>query len=335
MKRGALAASCGRGSVSRLVLSKQLCPFPTALPVKDGVERRRFHTDSLCCPISNRVLAFRSLSTPPLTGRTSDSLENFRKGGDILTIGSAKRFLFQTLQNAMNFRGNQSARARQRNDERPPVTQARFPRQQSARLQPVENARQRRTLVRERTMQIGDGRIPRFGEMTEDMRFRLGEIRHVAGDVESNTMSRAVNPEDQLKLHSTISYYTIMNDIEFAAAFEDCSLPPEQFHHRDHIRLAWIYFHRYGPAAGARIAESIRRYAAHLGKSDKYHETMTQAWMRLVQHAAASSPSFDGMLDRCPWLLDKTYLHRFYSQDLLNSEQAKVSFVSEDRSSLP
>jgi hypothetical protein len=37
-----------------------------------------------------------------------------------------------------------------------------------------------------------------------------------------------------------------MTDEEFLRAFEACELSNGCFHHRDHIRLAWIYVHRYG-----------------------------------------------------------------------------------------
>ena len=32
-----------------------------------------------------------------------------------------------------------------------------------------------------------------------------------------------------------------MDDREFVAAVEACTLPPEQFPHRAHVRLAWLY----------------------------------------------------------------------------------------------
>ncbi len=32
-----------------------------------------------------------------------------------------------------------------------------------------------------------------------------------------------------------------MTDDEFLAAFEDCTLPFEQWHHRAHVRVAFLY----------------------------------------------------------------------------------------------
>ncbi len=129
-----------------------------------------------------------------------------------------------------------------------------------------------------------------------------------------------------------------MTDEEFVDAFETCRLPNERFHHRDHLRLAWIYLRRYGARdAPARIAESIRRYAAHHGKPEKYHETLTVAWLRLVANSAARSAAlgFEDLLAASPELLDKNTLHRYYSPELLALESARTQFVPPDRQTLP
>ena len=105
-----------------------------------------------------------------------------------------------------------------------------------------------------------------------------------------------------------------MTDIEFVEAFETCRLPNELFHHRDHLRLAWMYLQRYGASdAAARLRESIRRYAAHHGASGKYHETVTVAWLRLLAHAARRSGalSFDQLVAAYPELPDKNMLYGY------------------------
>jgi hypothetical protein len=128
-----------------------------------------------------------------------------------------------------------------------------------------------------------------------------------------------------------------MTDQEFVKAFETCRLPNESFHHRDHLRLAWIYLRTYGRDASARIGASIRRYAAFHGKSDKYHETVTVAWMLLLAEQAASAPeaSFEQILTQRPELLDKNTLHQYYSPELLASSAARLDFVAPDRKPLP
>jgi hypothetical protein len=127
-----------------------------------------------------------------------------------------------------------------------------------------------------------------------------------------------------------------MNDSEFVRAFEACELSNESFHHRDHIRLAWIYLQRYGEQeAGTRIAASIRNFAAHFGKTDKYHETMTIAWLRLVAHESKGRTTLEEALAASPMLLEKRTLAGYYSDGLLQSDRAKQEFVDPDLMPLP
>ena|SRR5438445_6803077 len=92
-----------------------------------------------------------------------------------------------------------------------------------------------------------------------------------------------------------------MNDSEFVRAVERCEFPKESFHHRDHIRLAWIYLRQCDRGeAERRMADTIRRFAAHHGVTDKYHETITLAWMRLVAHATGAGARCDASGSRRP-----------------------------------
>jgi hypothetical protein len=125
-----------------------------------------------------------------------------------------------------------------------------------------------------------------------------------------------------------------MSDEEFVRAFESCELSPDAFHHRDHIRLAAIYVSRHGTAeATERFKASLRRFAANIGKSDKYHETITVAWIQLVAHAMTTKPG--GAPSDFAELLDKNYIGRFYSPVLLATAAARTDFVEPDRTPLP
>jgi len=127
----------------------------------------------------------------------------------------------------------------------------------------------------------------------------------------------------------------LASDLEFAQAFERFEIPNEGFHHRDHIRLAWIYLKLYGPIEGAaRISAAIRKFAAHHGKSEKYHETVTAAWMCLVAQACHCS-SFTEVTTEFPQFLDKSFLAEFYSTELLQTESARQTFVDPDKKPLP
>ena len=51
-----------------------------------------------------------------------------------------------------------------------------------------------------------------------------------------------------------------MNDRAFIDAFERCALPNGSFHHRDHVRLAWLYLRHLPPLeALARFATALKR----------------------------------------------------------------------------
>ena len=71
------------------------------------------------------------------------------------------------------------------------------------------------------------------------------------------------------------------SDEEFLRAFEDLSFPADLFHHGEHIRVAWLYLKSSDASRAAeRMSEGIRRFANHHGATQKYHHTLTLAWIR-------------------------------------------------------
>src|SRR5262249_16040098 len=89
-----------------------------------------------------------------------------------------------------------------------------------------------------------------------------------------------------------------------------------------------------GDEACERIAASIRAYAGHLGVAEKYHETVTQAWMFLVAEASQAD-DFETFLAYHPELLEKSLLAQYYSAETLASQAAREHFVPADLKSLP
>ena len=121
-----------------------------------------------------------------------------------------------------------------------------------------------------------------------------------------------------------------MTDSEFLRAFEDTTLEP--FHHRDHLRVTSLYLRQYGKAGTReRLGPAILRYADARGVAAKYHETITQAWIRLVSEAIEGSENFEAMVTEHPELLDKNLLHRYYSPAVLQSTEARERWVEPDR----
>jgi hypothetical protein len=124
---------------------------------------------------------------------------------------------------------------------------------------------------------------------------------------------------------------------EFVRRFESCELPPADFTHREHVRLAWLYLRRHAaPAALERFSTSLRRFAAFNGKPDLYHETITWAYILLINERTARAARTQGWEEFAaanPDLLDwqNSVLKSYYREETLGSELAKKVFLFPDR----
>ena len=134
-----------------------------------------------------------------------------------------------------------------------------------------------------------------------------------------------------------------MSDDAFLAAFESCAHPLDQWHHREHVKLAYILLLRYPlDEAIARARSGIKAYNQSKNLPDElssgYHETMTQAWMRII-HATlceyGPAENADAFYEQHPQLSQKKNLRLFYSRDRFVSWEAKRSFREPDLAPLP
>jgi hypothetical protein len=120
-----------------------------------------------------------------------------------------------------------------------------------------------------------------------------------------------------------------MDDLEFVAALESCTLPSKAFDHRAHVRLAWLYLTEQ-PLLDAlpRFIASLKRYAGSLGASGKYHETITYAFMFLIHERMfdSSATTFDEFAGANPDLFGPI-LERYYRAHTLASAAARSIFV--------
>lgn len=130
-----------------------------------------------------------------------------------------------------------------------------------------------------------------------------------------------------------------MDDQTFLQAFEDGTLSPSEFSHRGHIRMAWLYLRKYGWDDGVvHIRSGIQQFAARLGATGKYHETITIFWARVVHHMINDQPqidSFEEFLATYPQILDSHLIQQHYSADLLRSPVARQQWVEPDLVLLP
>jgi hypothetical protein len=129
-----------------------------------------------------------------------------------------------------------------------------------------------------------------------------------------------------------------MTDEAFARAFENGFVTPEEFGHVAHVRVAWVYLHETASlnAALNRMRQGIQRFAAAAGVPQKYHETITVLWMRLLADIKARGAvgELAGVLRTHPELADKDLPLKYYSRDRLFSDEARSGWVEPDRQTL-
>ena len=112
----------------------------------------------------------------------------------------------------------------------------------------------------------------------------------------------------------------------------------DTFGHRQHVHLTWLAVRRAGmPAAVTLVSEGIQRTARYAGAPQKYHVTISRAWVELVAHHAAedTTPDFTAFAGRNPELLDKRLLARFYRSTTLAGTGARAGWVEPDLALFP
>lgn len=111
-----------------------------------------------------------------------------------------------------------------------------------------------------------------------------------------------------------------------------------RFGHREHVHLTWLAIRRHGESAALRlINDGIRQTARYSGAPQKYHATVSRAWVQLIGHHVAHSDcaSFDSFAADNPALLDKRLLTRFYAPATLAAPAARTGWVPPDREPFP
>jgi hypothetical protein len=122
-----------------------------------------------------------------------------------------------------------------------------------------------------------------------------------------------------------------VTDDEFLVALESCTLSERDFGHAAHVRAAYLYLGVSGFAqALQKIQSAIRGYAASLGKPDRYHETITVAYLALIRQALYERGDGGGWTAFSrdnPQLLERGLLLQFYPQAQLDSDLARRVFL--------
>jgi hypothetical protein len=130
-------------------------------------------------------------------------------------------------------------------------------------------------------------------------------------------------------------------DEDFLRDFEETTLPKSDWTHRAHIRMAWLYLQRFSfDTALHRVKQGIVRYNSVHGVAGAYHETVTEAYVRVIAHRSTlrGAPStFEAFALANADLLDRAAspLLLFYRKETLFSDLARARFVEPDLRALP
>lgn len=124
----------------------------------------------------------------------------------------------------------------------------------------------------------------------------------------------------------------------FAGLMGEVMEGAERFGHRQHVHLTWLAVRRHGTRAAIDlVSDGIQRTARYAGAPQKYHATVSRAWVELVGHHAERSGTadFGEFADQNPALLDKKLLTRFYRSSTLAGDPARSGWVEPDLAPFP
>ena len=118
--------------------------------------------------------------------------------------------------------------------------------------------------------------------------------------------------------------------------FEACTTAAAEFSHGAHLTVAlWYVAHAPLQVAADRMRQSLARFIAHHGvEPQKYNETITLFWLKLVAHFHAHAGAGRTLADVANELLarfgDAQLLFRHYSRALIQMPEAKAAWVAPD-----
>ena len=125
-----------------------------------------------------------------------------------------------------------------------------------------------------------------------------------------------------------------VTDAELAAILDDIVGPDGAFRHRQHVNLTFLAVRRHGmPRAVDKISEWIQQIAVYERHPQKYHHTVSRAWVEMIAHHVEADPGcveFDRFARRHPALLDKQLLTRHYRSTTLAAPSARRGWVEPD-----
>ena len=127
-----------------------------------------------------------------------------------------------------------------------------------------------------------------------------------------------------------------MSNEEVIQQFESGAITNGEFHHADHVRVAFAYLSRYPVLEGLhKFSNVLKRIAVASGKPHLYHETITQAYFFLIRErmVRTESATWEQFVCRNRDVLTwkDGVLQKYYHEGTLRSNLARSLFILPDR----
>jgi hypothetical protein len=120
-----------------------------------------------------------------------------------------------------------------------------------------------------------------------------------------------------------------VTETEELRALETGALDLARFPHAEHLRLGYEMLGRYGFGdAVARFSRGLKLLAAKAGKPQVYHETITVAFLALIneRRARGATQNWGEFEAGNPDLFDKRCLKKWYGAEQLATDLARQTF---------
>lgn len=134
-----------------------------------------------------------------------------------------------------------------------------------------------------------------------------------------------------------MKYKTEKEILRVVEAFENGTISREDWRHAEHLTVALYYLsHHDFETALIKMRDGIfnllKSCGVDLSKEMPYHETLTVFWMRTVDdfRKSKNGAAIPGIYNELVEKFDKNYPLRFYSRELLFSDEARKNFVKND-----
>jgi hypothetical protein len=130
---------------------------------------------------------------------------------------------------------------------------------------------------------------------------------------------------------TTAKSHTDLEDEGLVTQLEAGTLAPALFNHEAHIRIGYLYLCDGNfTSALDRMRQSLTNFTIIVGAEGKYHETITAAYLALInEHLQRDGDAggWPGFIAQHPDLLASDLLSRYYDSDILKSDLARSTFV--------